>query len=202
MATINGRACVVNGTPVDKVFSNGKQVYGRNLLLDTNFNNLPKYWTARVGTVAGTFNGNNVVYCDATKFTDDSVYVLQQPIYDPSLTTNRVLPNHWYTLSFYAKGVGKMTSFIYPNFVDTSAGSHIDGVKSNYVGSDGNHNWDLTDNWTWHTYTFKSKSSFPATGLQYVLFSLSKGNMVYIALPKLEKGSVATPWTPAPEDVM
>lgn len=36
MPTINGRACVVNGTPVDKVFSNGKQVYGRNLLPGTN----------------------------------------------------------------------------------------------------------------------------------------------------------------------
>ena len=32
MPTINGRACAVNGTPVDKVFSNGRQVYGRNLL--------------------------------------------------------------------------------------------------------------------------------------------------------------------------
>ncbi|WP_032767818.1 hypothetical protein [Lacticaseibacillus paracasei] len=35
MPTINGRACVVNGTPVDKVFSNGRQVYGRNLALGT-----------------------------------------------------------------------------------------------------------------------------------------------------------------------
>ena len=36
MPTINGKACVVNGTPVDKVFSDGRQVYGRNLLLDTS----------------------------------------------------------------------------------------------------------------------------------------------------------------------
>ena len=36
MATINGKACVVNGVFVDKVFSDGKQVYGRNLLLDTS----------------------------------------------------------------------------------------------------------------------------------------------------------------------
>jgi len=35
MTTINGKVCVVNGTPVDKVFSNGKQVYGRNLALGT-----------------------------------------------------------------------------------------------------------------------------------------------------------------------
>lgn len=36
MPMINNRACVVNGTPVDKVFSNGRQVYGRNLLPGTN----------------------------------------------------------------------------------------------------------------------------------------------------------------------
>ena len=36
MPTINGKACVVNGTPVDKVFSDGKQVYSRNLLLGTS----------------------------------------------------------------------------------------------------------------------------------------------------------------------
>ena len=36
MSTINSRACVVNGTPVDKVFSDGKQVYGRNLITGTS----------------------------------------------------------------------------------------------------------------------------------------------------------------------
>ena len=36
MPTINGKACVVNGTPVDKVFSNGRQVYGRNLLANSD----------------------------------------------------------------------------------------------------------------------------------------------------------------------
>ncbi|ASX16592.1 hypothetical protein [Lacticaseibacillus rhamnosus] len=38
MPTINGRACVVNGKPVDKVFSNNIQVYGRNLLTGTSMN--------------------------------------------------------------------------------------------------------------------------------------------------------------------
>jgi len=36
MPTINGKACVANSVPVDKVFSNGKQVYDRNLLPVTN----------------------------------------------------------------------------------------------------------------------------------------------------------------------
>jgi len=36
MSTINGKVCVVDGVAVDKVFSDGKQVYGRNLLPGTN----------------------------------------------------------------------------------------------------------------------------------------------------------------------
>lgn len=38
MTTINGRACVVNDTAVDKVFSDGRQVYGRNLLVGSTDN--------------------------------------------------------------------------------------------------------------------------------------------------------------------
>lgn len=36
MSTINGKVCVVDGVAVDKVFSNGKQVYGRNLVTGTS----------------------------------------------------------------------------------------------------------------------------------------------------------------------
>ena len=202
MTTINGRACVVNGKPVDKVFSNGKQVCGRNLLLDTNFNNLPQYWKSRADKVAGTFNGNNIIYYDAQSITGNFADVLQQPIYDPALTTNRVLPSQWYTLSFNAKGVGQMYSFVYANFVDTDAGSFCDGVALGYASLDGSNNWKLTDDWTRHTYTFKSKSSFPATDVQNVLFRAYKGYETYICMPKLDAGTLATPWTPAPEDVM
>lgn len=198
---INGKACVANGTPVDKVFSNGKQVYGRNLLLDTDFNNLPQYWTSRAGTVTGTFNGHNVIYSDATQITNSFINVLQQPIYDPALTTNRVLPSQWYTLSFYAKGSGQMNTYVYANFVD-SADSYVDGVKMGYANPDGSYRWDLTDTWVRHTYTFKSKSSFPATERQNVLWRLYRGNEAYICMPKLDAGTTATPWSPAPEDVM
>lgn len=36
MTTINGKVCVVNGVPVDKVFSDGKQVYSKNLIKGTS----------------------------------------------------------------------------------------------------------------------------------------------------------------------
>ncbi|MDG9745796.1 hypothetical protein, partial [Leuconostoc falkenbergense] len=35
MATINGKALVRDGKPLDRVYSNGVLVYGRNLLLNS-----------------------------------------------------------------------------------------------------------------------------------------------------------------------
>ena len=180
---------------------NNMQVGGVNLLLDTGFNNFSQYWTVTNGIVSDTFNGHNVFYSDATKLTHDFTDVLQQPIYGPTLTTNRVLPSHWYTLSFYAKGVGKMTSYVYANFVDTSAGSFAEGVALGYVNGDGGHIWDLTDGWTRHIYTFKSKSSFPDGDGKNVLFRAFKGSKVYIVMPQLEAGTLVTDYSPAPEDV-
>lgn len=202
MADITHGTWIKDGKAVDAAYQSGVKVYGRNLLLDTGFNNLPQYWPLRAGTVTGTFNGHNVVYYDATTITFSNAGVLQQPIYDPSLTTNRVLPSSWYTLSFYTKGVGQMTSYIYPSFVDSSACGYIDGVKSGYLTNDGSNVWDLTDDWIRHTYTFKSKSSFPATGVQNVLWRLFKGNEAYICMPKLETGTTATPYSPAPADIL
>lgn len=179
---------------------NNMQVGGVNLLLDTDFNNLPKYWTAS-GTVTGTFNGHNIIYCDAKTITGDFSEVLRQTIYDPALANNRVLPSRWYTLSFYSKGVGKLASYVYAKFVDSDAGSNIDGVKSGFAPPDGSNIWDLTDVWTRHTYTFKSKSSFTATDVDKVLFRAYKGNTVYICMPQLEAGTLVTDYSPAPEDV-
>ncbi|MFV0979419.1 phage tail spike protein [Latilactobacillus sakei] len=180
---------------------NNMQVGGVNLLLDTDFNNLPQYWTSRAGTVTGTFNGHNVIYYDAKTITFRSAEVLKQPIYDPALTNNRVLPSHWYTLSFYAKGTGQMSTYVYGSFVDTIASNYVDGVSKSYGHVDGSNVWDLTDDWTRHTHTFKSKSSFPATDVQSVLWRLFKGNEAYICMPQLEAGTLATDYSPAPEDV-
>lgn len=201
MANITYGTWIKNGKPIDAVYQNGVKVYGRNLLLGTDFNDLPKYWISRAGTVSGTFNGHNVIYYDAKTITFSSAEVLKQTIYDPALTNNRVLPSRWYTLSFYAKGLGQMTSYVYSNFVDTSAGSYIDGVKTGAT-VDGSHDWNLTDSWTRHTYTFKSKSSFPTTEVQNVLFRAYKGNTVYITMPKFEAGTLATEYSPAPEDIL
>ena len=61
MPTINGRVCVVNGKPVDKVFSNGVQVYGRNLLLNTSNSATNAQSVMRKSTTAisGTYSRND-----------------------------------------------------------------------------------------------------------------------------------------------
>ena len=65
-------------------------------------------------------------------------------------------------------------------------------IKAN---SNGQYVWNLTNEWVRHTYTFTTKSSIGDE--QYVLFRLPTGSSVDICLPKLEKGSIATPWMPS-----
>ena len=49
MPIINGGVCVVNGKPVDKVYSNGIQVYGRNLI---QMENITAGYVISDGTIA------------------------------------------------------------------------------------------------------------------------------------------------------
>ena len=45
MAIINGKALVKDGKPLDRVYSNGRLVYGRNLFYNKNYPNNPKVQT-------------------------------------------------------------------------------------------------------------------------------------------------------------
>ena len=70
-------------------------------------------------------------------------------------------------------------------------------------GSKGLYNQTLTTNWT--RYVFHGTLNDNKNGHRMALFfwgqPTNKGN-VYIALPKLELGPLATDWTPAPEDFL
>lgn len=78
MSTINGKACVVNGMPVDKVFSDGRQVYGRNMLLNSD----QQFTASGGGFVATTFNLNAIF----DKYGTDQVYTISYDLSskDPS----------------------------------------------------------------------------------------------------------------------
>lgn len=168
MPTINGKVCVVNGTPVDKVFSNGRQIYGRNIL---------------VGTGEDELSGK------AYEFHDYQIY-------------GGLQPGTTYTLSGWAQ-------------VDQTA---MDNQQHIFVCA-------YTSDWSWsgwlnidgsltakyNTVTFTTPSGKPFNPTVSVCLSHPDGvndssrdsisGTGYISKLKLEKGSVATPWTPAPEDV-
>lgn len=55
----------------------------------------------------------------------------------------------------------------------------------------------ITTEWTKITFTFTTTK---VTTQGRVVYWYPNGHMMYFSHPKLEKGDIATPWTPAPED--
>lgn len=143
MPTINGRACVVNGTPVDKVYSNGRQVYGRNLFSVRDWNAKP-YLTLI-----------SVPYMN----------IQLEPNTEYTLTTNiGITPDGWCDVFFFKDDEIISSS---TNGVNSSSGRTLTTSSTGNVKV-GLRNHSVSDGTNWI---------------------------------KLEKGSIATPWTPAPEDL-
>lgn len=158
MPTINGRACVVNGAPVDKVFSNGQQVYGRNLLKGTS-NVL-----TTIANVTGWRTG--------------------LPTYYP---VESLKANQTYTVSCYLEPA-KHDAAIYMY----AANHNINGTVVT-AGSKGISTLTVT-------LTPEDAQSAKGVWASFTSSQTDNSSVSFNEL-KLEKGSIATPWTPAPEDV-
>lgn len=76
---------------------------------------------------------------------------------------------------------------------DTSNGT----LHTELNGGGGLSNIQLTQNW--ERYTFNGISD--AQGIMYFWKNSGDGN-IYLALPKIELGSIATQWSPAPQDLV
>lgn len=107
-------------------------------------------------------------------------------------------------LSYQKFGLGKLeNSFQYTSSFWAKADNAGDKARTLLWGDPKPFDFVLTTNWV--RYTAVVTSFFDAnTNADHAMYFLgvpdgNKGN-VYIALPKLEKGSVATDWIPAPED--
>lgn len=177
MSTINGKVCVVNGTPVDKVFSDGRQVYGRNLLTGT------RDWQGEQGNLSlwgpseEKYEGLTVRYRGISWNGLGQYY--------------NAKPNTTYTFSLYAKTseAGNFFEIFTLDKEDWSSPVVSVPVYANQA---------ITTEWQRYSVTFTTKSGgaiFPS------VCSNKDGITIYVAGYKLEEGSVATPWTPAPEDV-
>ena len=107
-----------------------------------------------------------------------------------------VEPNTEYTLSFYAKGIGSVASYLHPNAV--AYGENSIGNTTNT--HDGSILTTVTNEWKRYWITWKTLSN--ASGLKSLIIGrINKGNDIYICGAKFEKGNKATEWSPAPEDI-
>lgn len=170
MAIINGKALVKDGKAVDKVFSNGRQVYGRNLLDGTR--DFSGTWEFQSSVVNDGFYNNLIVKSQSNSNTS----ILKRYIVTKDVD---------YTFSAWVSASsGQLPSLV---------------VGKNRISQGGDKLPNTAFDWVKVMYTLNNvKSGDELTGRIDKTSNVS--GKVSVAGHKWEFGSTATPWTPAPED--
>ena len=172
MATINGKALVKDGEALDRVYSNGQLVYGRNLLYGTR--DFSGTWTAANGWVTdGAYKGLTV-----KKRTERFAGIYK---------TFTAPKNGVYAFSAYVKSLGDSANvyrLIFRNGVNVllpnkSLGSNFDWLRDSF------------------SITLEAGDTIYA---RYEMTGTGSDLNLWNAGHKWELCSTATPWTPAPED--
>ena len=191
MADITHGTWIKDGKAVDAVYQGGVKVYGRNLL--TNTGNFSANWELGWGYPKITVDINQkppVVHYPMTTLEPSGL----SEIANQRLNDGLFQPSTAYTASFYAKGTGTFIFYCWPS---VSGG-----------GGDNHTNIKLTSDYKLYTITFTTNPDISGDK-NFLLrqdYSSSEPDKnaveAYVYGLKLEKGSVATPWTPAPEDIL
>src|SRR5699024_1320989 len=148
------------------------KVGGRNLFRNSNFADELKLWQWNGQVTRVKVDGK-----DAILLTGTNNGFFQTP--------TQVEDGGVYTISFKAKSVGDSSQVRF-GFLNQPTGN----VGAEYI-----------DN-TWKTYSFTTGGDIDTKLNTYVHFYAFRGTAegVYITDLKIEKGTIATDWTPAPED--
>ncbi|WKY79047.1 hypothetical protein PH197_07275 [Leuconostoc lactis] len=183
MATINGKALVKDGKAVDKVFSNGRQVYGRNLIHDTSFEQ--GLWKKAFGNPNFEVTNEGNIKFSITNIGMNGVGAPLEP----------VEMFKQYTLTVKVRGRGKFMPYIMYNGI-SNMNLYIDlGATYQMINS--------ATEFVEIKYTFIPRyRDTTKQGVFAVLTAESVGNWLEIKKYslKFEAGNMPTPWTPAPED--
>lgn len=171
------------------------EVGGRNLLLMSSLQPAIYYVDGSGTTTSETFKG-----CMVRKFTNMWSGV---KISFDKLVTNRgvVRPGDVLTYSIYAKTDDNATInvLMFNRSVDNTAGQGTIRGDQNLIAL--NTEWKLCA----VTFTVTEEMLSSDKGITFfgyeIATKLTSGKGVYFSCPKLEKGNIATDWTPAPEDV-
>lgn len=145
-------------------------------------------------SVAISTTYNSVGTLDFDDVPSDGEYQLTAYMYDSTDPRTGTVTLNWIRLLEVDGAI--FNTYVFPSAIDTTK-VFVDGVqKNNVIGADCAVGYKASTSWVKHTVTFKTKSSFVDT--EYVLFRLLpiiiEGNSqyLYICMPKLELGKVAT----------
>ncbi len=190
MATINGKALVRDGKPLDRVYSNGRLVYGRNLLIGTN-SNAKSSLNAGNGAYTTQYvafnNGYKYNFSYTKASTNYAVYLFS------GLQKDKFKPNTDYVLSFMAN----VSTDINPVVLFANGRAQHNFVKQvtspTILSSNGDQKVVIQ---------LRTDSTIPDESDQslYINGFVNKVGTFSIWDLKLESGNTATPRTPAPED--
>jgi len=176
MSTINGKACVVDGVAVDKVFSDGKQIYGRNYYQQNTpaqIVTLPNATYKPIFTRPNADCPNGFMLTGAKDNTGTVRF------------NNVITGNGWWTVSFWMRNNQGSTQYL---MLDACGLSPVKMITRN-------------DN-TWKKYIYTVNITNYSDTYNFVDFSSITWAFFLIKDFKIEQGNTPTPWTPAPEDVM
>jgi len=211
MSTINGNVCIFNGVPVDKVFSNGKQVYGRNMIADSGFESgkTPENYswgdlksTDRFLQAVGQLDTHptpfgNYMLRMANNSIDTSIRLDQYVQYP--ITPVIIKKGETWTYSYYYASAGAATGAA-SDFLMVSKDHPIFGLS---MGHDSRETSGGQTTWHHFVKTWTADRDVTVTTLRFGFVKKSAYNgWLCIDNIKLEKSSIVTPWTPAPEDVL
>lgn len=143
-------------------------------------------------SVSNTYNTTASISFDDVPA--DGVYHFAAYLYDSTDPRTGKATFNW--VRILETGGTIFSTYVFPSAIDTTK-VFVDGVQyNNTIGADCFVDYPTYTAWKKHTITFKTKASFADT--EYVLFRLQpiiiEGNSqyLYICMPKLELGKVAT----------
>lgn len=189
MPTINGKACVANGTPVDKVFSDGRQVYGRNIAIGTN-----QEYVMGFG-IPNTSWEDGYAYLKLPANVINSEIVPQDP------------HGFWYTLTqgvTYTQTIWFETDATVKDLNAAQITWFIKWVhdfQTATIQKLGKNSYKLVSTYTWPSKPANDVRLFDTESLG-LAFDFNTGTYLKFGKLKLEQGDISTPYSPAPEDVM
>ena len=106
--------------------------------------------------------------------------------FSPNFPNVDIKPNSQYTFSVWLKGKGEHYIIAYDKWTNPIQ-------KTMTI--------NLTDAWTKYAFTVNTADTIPEDGAQFFIRSSNVGSEISLKYPKLEQGSIATPWLPSFSEV-